>query len=141
MDSNMDSNMDGNMDGNIDYKYISLIKTYANFIVSLNTNPDTVIVVKRILHILNLFLRHYEINTLVKVKQLNSIFSSMLASPPWDEEDVIFDHLTKLCDYLFYHYPNRENIEVSITEDIQNITLSEEIKKILELDFTIKIQN
>ena len=55
-------------------------------------------------------------------------------APPWDNEDVIFDHLHKICDFLSLYYPNKEDLDVTITEDIRNITLQEEIKKILELN-------
>ena len=123
----------------IDFKYknyntsLDILKSYVNFIVSLKTKPDTIVVVKRICHILNLFLRTCMIDTKEKSIELNSILKSISCAPPWDEEDVIFDHLNNLCDYLDYYYPNNKAIEDAITEDIQYITLAEEIKKILAL--------
>ena len=116
--------------------YINTLHTYTNQIsyLLMTSNPDTMIVVKRIFHILNLFLRNHKINTKEKENNFNSILRSMSYAPPWDNEDVIFDHLHKLCDYLSIYYPNKEDLEATITEDIRNITIMEEIKKILELN-------
>ena len=117
--------------------YINTLHTYTNQIsyLLMTSNPDTMIVVKRIFHIINLFLRHYKIDTKEKEKHFNSILRSMNYAPPWDNEDVIFDHLHKICDFLSLYYPNKEDLDATITEDIRNITLQEEIKKILELSF------
>ena len=119
--------------------YINTLNNYTNQISHLliTSNADTMIVVKRIFHIINLFLRNYKIDTKEKEKEkyFNSILSSMIYAPPWDTEDVIFDHLHKLCDYLSVYYPYNKELEKAIIEDISNITLIEEIKKILELSF------
>ena len=119
--------------------YINTLNNYTNQISHLlvTSNADTMIVVKRIFHIINLFLRNYKIDTKEKEKEkyFNSILRSMIYSPPWDTEDVIFDHLHKLCDYLSVYYPYNKELEKAIIEDISNITLIEEIKKILELSF------
>ena len=138
---NMNMNMLNIIDNldTIDFTYnnyntsLTILKTYVNFILSLKTDPDTIVVVKRICHILNLFLRICMIDNKEKSISLNSILKSISCAPPWDEEDVIFDHLNNLCDYLDHYYPNNKRIEDAITEDIQHISLAEEIKKILTL--------
>jgi hypothetical protein len=112
---------------------ISILQSYANFLVSLKINPETVIVIKRIFHILNLFLRTCILDTKEKSNQFNSILTSISFAPPFDEEDVIFEHLHNFCDYLSIFYPNNEDIEIAITENIQNISLTEEINRILVL--------
>ena len=115
--------------------YINTLYIYTNQIsyLLMTSKPDTMIVVKRIFHITNLFLRNYKIDTKEKAKHFNSIFRSISYAPPWDSEDVIFDHLHKLCEYLSIYYSHNEDLEAAIIEDIQNITIIEEIKKILEI--------
>ena len=117
-------------------KYINILHSYANQISTLliKSNADTMIVVKRIFHIINVFLRLYKINTKEKEKYFNSILTSISYAPPWDEEDVIFDHLETLCEYLSNYYPYNNDISNSVTEDIKNIKIEEEIKKILLLE-------
>ena len=117
-------------------KYITILQSYAKQISGLlNTcNEDTMIVVKRIFHIINIFLRNYKIDTMEKKIKFNSIVSSISYAPPWDEEDVIFDHLENLCNYLSNYYSYNNDINNSVIENIKNIKLEEEIKKILLLD-------
>ncbi len=121
---------------NLNTKYITILHSYAKQISTLliTSKADTMIVVKRIFHIINIFLRFYKINTKEKEIKFNSIVTSISYAPPWDEEDVIFDHLETLCDYLSHYYPYNNDINNSVIEDIKNITLEEEIKKILLLD-------
>lgn len=126
-----------NMDESVqNTKYINILHSYANQISALliTTNADTMIVVKRIFHIINIFLRCYKINTFEKKIKFTSIVNSISYAPPWDEEDVIFDHLENLCDYLSYYYPYNNDISTSVLEDIKNIKIEDEIKKILLLD-------
>lgn len=115
--------------------YITILHSYANQIdhFLVHSTPDSMIVVKRVFHIINLFLRNYKMNTKEKEIKFNSIIRSIIYAPPWDEEDVIFDHLHKLCDYLSIYYPHKTDLERVTIEDISNIKLSEEIKNILDL--------
>jgi len=117
-------------------KYTKILQSYAKQISGLlNTcNEDTMIVVKRIFHIINIFLRNYKIDTIEKEIKFTSIVSSISYAPPWDEEDVIFDHLENLCIYLSNYYSYNNDINNSVIENIKNIKLEEEIKKILLLD-------
>jgi hypothetical protein len=117
--------------------YITILHSYANQIEHflVHSTPDSMIVVKRVFHIINLFLRNYKMNTKEKEIKFNSIIRSIIYAPPWDEEDVIFDHLHKLCEYLSIYYPNKKDLERVTIEDISYINLSEEIKNILELSF------
>jgi len=113
--------------------FIPLLHAYANSIKRLlnNSDYDTMNVVKRILHILNIFLRNYKCKE--KEKQIYSIITSITYAPPWDIEDVIFDKLDNLCYFLTIYYPNKQDLSNAITEDLHNISILSEIKKILEL--------
>jgi hypothetical protein len=138
MDMTMDITMDMAMDMTIDTSnYINILYLYAKQISALltTTDPDTMIVVKRIFHIINKFLRIFTINTKEKEKYFNSILTSITYAPPWDEEDVIFDHLHKFCEFLSNYYPNNQELEIAIMEDLQNISILDEINQILELSF------
>jgi len=117
--------------------YIHLLHTYANQISALLTitESDTMIVVKRIFHIINKFLRIFRCNTKEKEKYFNSIITSITYAPPWDKEDVIFDHLHKLCEFLSDSFPYNEELENAIMEDLQNISILDEINQLLELSF------
>ena len=130
------TNMENSIQNN---NYINVLHSYAKQISHLliTSNADTMIVVKRVFHIINIFLRIYKIDTKEKETIFNSILSSITYAPPWDEEDVIFDHLEKLCDYLNNYYPYNNDIDNSVTEDIKNIKLEEEIKKILVLQMDL----
>lgn len=123
-------------------EYITILKLYATEIsVLLNTTgPDDMIVVKRIFHILNVFLINCKIDTLEKERKITSILKSISYAPPWDCEDVIFDHLHKLCEYLSNYYSNNQDLEKAITEDITNISILEEIQKILTLEIKLDLE-
>ena len=118
--------------------YIITLHSYAKQISHLlmNSDPNTMIVVKRLFHIINLFLRKFQIDTKEKSKEFNRILKSISYAPPWDEEDVIFDHLHKFCDYLSIYYANSKELDDVITEDIKNIALIDEIEKILDLELS-----
>ena len=136
MEGNNENMQENNENNENTLKYIKILRSYAtNILGILNTsNEDTMIVVKRIFHILNIFLRNHKVDTIERQIKFNSILTSISFAPPWDTEDVIFDHLENLCIYLSNYYPNNDNINNSVIENIKNIKLEEEIKKILLLD-------
>jgi hypothetical protein len=150
---------------------ISTLHSYAKLISNLlhDDNSDKLIVVKRIFHIINIFIRIFKLDKMTtsdssdssassdssdssdptyvsdisytnlaqetdKIIKFNSMITSMFFASPWDEEDIIFEHLHNLCNYLFIYYPYNKNIDDSIKEDIKNVKLVEEIKKILLLE-------
>ncbi len=117
--------------------YINLLHSYAKQISALltTTGPDTMFVVKRIFHIINKFLRIFTIDTQKKEKYFNSILSSITYAPPWDSEDVIFDHLHKLCEFLSHSFPYNEELESAIMENLENVSILDEITQLLELSF------
>ena len=117
-------------------KYINILYLYANQITAIlaTSNADTMIIVKRFFHIINLVLRTYKIDTKDKEIKLTSIFTSISYAPPWDEEYVILDHIHSLCDFLSNYYPYNKDIENAVTEDIKHIKLVDEIKQILDLE-------
>jgi hypothetical protein len=117
--------------------YINLLHSYAKQISALltTTGTDTMFVVKRIFHIINKFLRIFTIDTQKKEKYFNSILSSITYAPPWDSEDVIFDHLHKLCEFLSHSFPYNKELESAIMEDIKHISILDEITQLLELSF------
>lgn len=120
--------------GNINFKSIKqLLKNHAIQLLSFNPNKDDLIVLKRIYHIFNILFKNYKINKEEEIIELNNIISSMLYSPSWDTEDIIFIYLDNLCNFLSIHYSYDENIEKVIREDIKHITIFEEIDKILAL--------
>jgi hypothetical protein len=118
----------------INFKTIKeLLKTQTSYILGLRPNKNDVIVLKRMYHILHYLFKNYNINKEKELIQLNNMISSMLYIPPWDTEDIIFTHLDNLCMFLSIHYSYDEKIEKVITEDIKNISIYEEIDKILAL--------
>ena len=142
METTMDMTMDMPMEMPIETTmenppYIHLLNSYANQISALlnTTGTDTMFVVKRIFHIINKFLRIFTINTKEKEKKFISIITSITYAPPWDREDVIFDHLHKLCAFLSHSFPYNKELESAIMEDLQNISILDEITQLLELSF------
>jgi hypothetical protein len=120
--------------GNINFESIKqLLKNHAIQLLSFNPNKDDLIVLKRIYHIFNILFKNYKINKEEEIIELNNIINSMLYSPSWDTEDIIFIYLDNLCNFLSIHYSYDENIEKVIREDIKHITIFEEIDKILAL--------
>ena len=112
---------------------INTLKTSAKMTLLLvDKHKDSLIIIKHIYHILNIFLRNNKIYK-NEIKQLNSICSSILYATPFDEESIIFEHYEKLCEYLCDTYPKNTDIEIIIQEDLKNITLLQEIEKILQL--------
>ena len=119
------------------YNYNELIISHAKYILSTSPNTEELTGIRRIFHILNTFLRNFEIDTIYKKKQFIDIITSITYCAPWDEEHVIFYQLDKLCTFLLNHYPNDNKIEKIITEDIKKITILDEISEILNLTINI----
>lgn len=116
-----------------EYNYTNLIIGHAKYILSTNPNTEELTGTRRIFHILNTFLRNFEIDTINKKNQFIDIITSITYCAPWDEENVIFYQLDKLCTFLLIHYPNNDTIEKIITEDITQLTILNEIDEILKL--------
>lgn len=83
------------------------------------TYSNELTIVRRLLHIFNVFLRNYHTNE-TNYYILRSIISSLIFAPPFDNELRTAELLNEFSKFLLIYYPNQNRIQAAITEKIEN---------------------
>jgi hypothetical protein len=82
------------------------------------TYSNELTIVRRFLHILNVFLQNYHTNE-TNYYILRSIISSLIFAPPFDNELRTAELLNEFSKFLLIYYPNQNRIQAAITEHIE----------------------